>query len=198
MALKLDYVVRETSTNMRRNVTLTIAAIVTMAVSLGLFGSAMLIRAGVDSLSSRWQKGVEVIVFVDRKITPEQTDALEKKLGALIAKHGPQKGAILDLRNNPGGLLDQGILCMGPATRSGCGGLCPKANVPCRGCYGPAPNVTDQGAKMVSAISSVIDSQDPDEINRILDQIPDPVGTFYRFSIPESMLHRKQSDSAAR
>ena len=58
MALKLDYVVRETSTNMRRNVTLTIAAIVTMAVSLGLFGSAMLIRAGVDSLSSRWQKGV--------------------------------------------------------------------------------------------------------------------------------------------
>jgi cell division transport system permease protein len=80
MALKLDYVVRETSTNMRRNVTLTIAAIVTMAVSLGLFGSAMLIRAGVDSLSSRWQKGVEVIVFVDRKITPEQTSALRKKL----------------------------------------------------------------------------------------------------------------------
>jgi F420-non-reducing hydrogenase small subunit len=95
-------------------------------------------------------------------------------------------------------LLDQGILCMGPATRSGCGGLCPKANVPCRGCYGPAPNVIDQGAKMVSAISSVIDSQDPDEINRILDQIPDPVGTFYRFSIPESMLHRKQADTAGR
>ena len=81
MALKLDYVVRETSTNMRRNVTLTIAAIVTMAVSLGLFGSAMLIRAGVDSLSSRWQKGVEVIVFVDRQITPEQKQALEDKLG---------------------------------------------------------------------------------------------------------------------
>jgi F420-non-reducing hydrogenase small subunit len=92
-------------------------------------------------------------------------------------------------------LLDQGILCMGPATRSGCGGLCVKANMPCRGCYGPAPNVTDQGAKMVSAISSVIDSQDPDEINRILEQIPDPVGTFYRFSIPDSMLHRKQSDA---
>jgi cell division transport system permease protein len=65
---------------MRRNVTLTIAAIVTMAVSLGLFGSAMLIRAGVDSLSSRWQKGVEVIVFVDRKIEPAQQEALEKTL----------------------------------------------------------------------------------------------------------------------
>jgi cell division transport system permease protein len=77
MVLKLDYVVRETSTNMRRNVTLTIAAIVTMAVSLGLFGSAMLIRAGVDSLSSRWQQGVEVVVFVNRNITAEEKTALE-------------------------------------------------------------------------------------------------------------------------
>jgi cell division transport system permease protein len=77
MVLKLDYVVRETSTNMRRNVTLTIAAIVTMAVSLGLFGSAMLIRAGVDSLSSRWQQGVEVVVFVKRDITPEEKSTLQ-------------------------------------------------------------------------------------------------------------------------
>ena len=89
-------------------------------------------------------------------------------------------------------LLDQGLICMGPATRSGCGALCVKANMPCRGCYGAAPNVEDQGAKMVSALSSAIDSQDPAEINWILDQIPDPVGTFYRFTVPASMLHRKQ------
>ena len=81
MALKLDYVVRETSTNMRRNVTLNIAAIVTMAVSLGLFGSAMLLRAGVDALSSRWEEGVEVIVFLQRDITEEAKDALETELG---------------------------------------------------------------------------------------------------------------------
>jgi F420-non-reducing hydrogenase small subunit len=81
---------------------------------------------------------------------------------------------------------------MGPATRSGCGALCVKANMPCRGCYGAAPNVIDQGVKMVSAISSVIDSQDPAEIDSILDQIADPVGTFYRFSVPNSILHRKQ------
>lgn len=90
-------------------------------------------------------------------------------------------------------LLDQGILCMGSVTRSGCGALCAKANMPCRGCYGPAPNVLDQGGKMVSALSSVIDSQDPIEINWILDQIPDPVGTLYRFSVASSMLHRKQA-----
>jgi len=81
---------------------------------------------------------------------------------------------------------------MGPATRSGCGALCVKANMPCRGCYGPAPNVADQGAKMISALSSVIDSQDPVEINAIIGQIADPVGTFYRFSVPVSILRRKQ------
>jgi F420-non-reducing hydrogenase small subunit len=93
-------------------------------------------------------------------------------------------------------LLDQGIICLGPATRSGCGALCVKANMPCRGCYGAAPNVADQGVKMVSAISSVIGSQDPAEINSILDQIVDPVGTFYRFSVPNSMLFRKQAGAA--
>ncbi|HMG40860.1 MAG TPA: ABC transporter permease [Acidimicrobiales bacterium] len=80
MALKLDYVIRETSTNLRRNVTLNIAAVVTMAVSLGLFGSAMLLRAGVDALSSRWEEGVEVVVFVQRDISEEAKDTLETDL----------------------------------------------------------------------------------------------------------------------
>lgn len=93
-------------------------------------------------------------------------------------------------------LLDQGIVCMGPATRSGCGALCVKANMPCRGCYGPAPNVADQGAKMISALSSVIDAREPAEIQRILDQIPDPAGTFYRFGVPASLLHRRISPPA--
>ena len=90
-------------------------------------------------------------------------------------------------------LLDQGIICMGPATRSGCGGLCVAAGTPCRGCYGPPPQVRDQGAKMISALASVIDSTDENEIERILGQIEDPVGTFYRFSLAHSMLRRVQS-----
>ncbi len=93
-------------------------------------------------------------------------------------------------------LLDQGILCMGPATRSGCGALCVAAGMPCRGCYGPPPNTKDQGTKMISALASVIDSDDPDEIDRILDGILDPVGTFYRFSMAKATLGRVQIHDA--
>jgi F420-non-reducing hydrogenase small subunit len=89
-------------------------------------------------------------------------------------------------------LLDQGIVCMGPATRSGCGALCTSAGVPCRGCYGPPPNAPDQGAKMVSALASVIDAHEPEELEKIFDQIVDPLGSFYRFSLPHSILRRKQ------
>jgi F420-non-reducing hydrogenase small subunit len=85
-------------------------------------------------------------------------------------------------------LLDQGILCMGPATRSGCGALCVSVGVPCRGCYGPPPNSKDQGMKMVAALASVIDSEDPDQIDRILNGIVDPIGTFYRFSMATATL----------
>ncbi len=88
-------------------------------------------------------------------------------------------------------LLDQGILCMGPATRDGCGAKCPSVNMPCRGCYGPPPNSKDQGAKMISALASVIDSEDPDEIDEILNGVLDPIGSFYRFSLSKAKLGRK-------
>jgi F420-non-reducing hydrogenase small subunit len=89
-------------------------------------------------------------------------------------------------------LLEQGMVCMGPATRAGCGAKCVRAGVPCRGCYGPPANVRDQGAKMASAIAGVIDSDDPEETQALIDSIPDPIGTFYRFSLPSSTLRRRQ------
>jgi F420-non-reducing hydrogenase small subunit len=87
-------------------------------------------------------------------------------------------------------LFDQGIICAGPATRGGCGALCPQVNMPCRGCYGPPPNVTDQGASLLSAVASVVDADTEEEAARIVGEIPDPIGTFYRFSLPASLLHR--------
>jgi len=87
-------------------------------------------------------------------------------------------------------LLEQGLLCAGIATRGGCGAPCPQANMPCTGCYGPVEGVADQGAAFLGAVASVIDSDDPEEIRRIVDDIRDPVGTFYRYSLPASLLRR--------
>jgi F420-non-reducing hydrogenase small subunit len=95
-------------------------------------------------------------------------------------------------------LLDQGLLCMGPATRSGCGARCTAVGVPCRGCYGAPPDSRDQGAKMVSALASVIDSHDPEELERILADVVDPIGTFYRFSLAKATLGRARTAAAAR
>jgi F420-non-reducing hydrogenase small subunit len=89
-------------------------------------------------------------------------------------------------------LMEQGMVCLGPATRSGCGAKCVAAGVPCRGCYGLPSNIRDQGAKMASALASVIDSLDEAEVERILDTVADPLGTFYRFSLPASLLRRVQ------
>ncbi len=88
-------------------------------------------------------------------------------------------------------LLEQGVICMGPATRGGCGARCIEGNAPCRGCYGPAEGTIDPGAKMMSAIATMIDSNDEEEIEKIITQIEDPAGTFYRFSLPASILRRK-------
>jgi F420-non-reducing hydrogenase small subunit len=85
-------------------------------------------------------------------------------------------------------LLEQGIPCNGPATRSGCNARCPSAGAQCIGCYGPAEGVIDYGARLVSAFASVIDSTDPEEIDRILDGIVDPTGQFYRFNLAGSLL----------
>ncbi len=93
-------------------------------------------------------------------------------------------------------LLEQGLICMGINTRAGCGARCIKANMPCRGCMGPTPEVTDQGAKLVSAIASILgvdgeEHMSDEEIEALVNQIKDPLGTFYRYSLPVSLLKRK-------
>ncbi len=105
----------------------------------------------------------------------------EKKIGAFRR--------VQDGRTDPElCLLEQGIPCNGPATRGGCGALCPKAGAPCIGCYGPAEGVVDFGARLVAAFGSVVDGTTPEEIERVLDGLPDPAGQFYRFSLAGSLL----------
>jgi len=85
-------------------------------------------------------------------------------------------------------LLEQGIPCNGPATRSGCNARCPSAGAQCIGCYGPAEGVMDYGARLITSFASVIDSNDPKQIESIIDGIPDPAGQFYRFNLAGSLL----------
>lgn len=88
-------------------------------------------------------------------------------------------------------MLAQGFVCMGPATRGGCGALCLNGNMPCTGCFGPTSRVRDQGAKILSSICSSIAPKDEDGIDGVLEGIPDPVGTFYRYGLARCLLRRR-------
>lgn len=85
-------------------------------------------------------------------------------------------------------LLEQGVVCMGPATRSGCGAPCTDALMPCRGCYGPAGDSIDQGAKMIATLGTLVDSEDEQTIVDTVSAIVDPAGTFYSFTLPVSIM----------
>jgi F420-non-reducing hydrogenase small subunit len=89
-------------------------------------------------------------------------------------------------------LLAQGILCLGPVTRSGCEALCVKGGMPCTGCFGPAERVRDYGGKALSAIASIVDCTDEKAAAQIFAAVPDPAGTFYRYGVPASLLGHKQ------
>jgi F420-non-reducing hydrogenase small subunit len=94
-------------------------------------------------------------------------------------------------------MIEQGVICLGPATRAGCNAQCLKANQPCRGCMGPTAGVMDQGGSMLSALASVFKTEDnesqltEDEILTLMTQIKDPLGTFYAFTMPKSIIKRK-------
>lgn len=85
-------------------------------------------------------------------------------------------------------LLEQGAMCLGPATRGGCGALCPRAGMRCEGCYGPAPGATDQGSAMIGAIGGMLDASTEQRARELVDEIVDPAGTFYRFSMATGNL----------
>jgi F420-non-reducing hydrogenase small subunit len=100
-------------------------------------------------------------------------------------------------------LLEQGLVCMGVATRDGCGALCPKVDMPCIGCYGPPDGVLDQGAKMAATLGSILDIEPlkaqaegapmDAAADRAFSSIPDWVGTMYKFSLADALLGRSKA-----
>lgn len=96
--------------------------------------------------------------------------------------------------------LEQGLLCLGIATRGGCGATCIQANMPCRGCFGPTPEMLDPGAEALSAIGSIVAHEHEDNLiagKRLqgVRSIADLTGTFYRFTLPSATIFRAVDDT---
>lgn len=93
-------------------------------------------------------------------------------------------------------LMDQGILCLGPATLGGCNARCTRVGQPCRGCYGPTKLVQEHGASALTAIASLFPVLDDDptmdesKIIEIMKTIKDPLGYFYAYTVGKSLLQR--------
>ncbi|MFC1833626.1 oxidoreductase [Thermodesulfobacteriota bacterium] len=149
---------------------------------------------------------------------PAPPHLIENAINSLLSGHLPPKGSVLALRRalcdgcernetKPNRIemknikrvheiepdpdfcfLVQGIICMGPVTRMGCGHTCIHTNTPCRGCFGPVPGAAEGGAKYLSGLVSLIKAESDEDVKRIIDSIVDPAGYFYRFSQPSSIL----------
>uniref|UniRef100_A0A7V6CMQ6 Oxidoreductase n=1 Tax=candidate division WOR-3 bacterium TaxID=2052148 RepID=A0A7V6CMQ6_UNCW3 len=125
--------------------------------------------------------------------TCERNESFPKKLPAIKR--------MIDIQPDPKTcFLAQGIICLGPATRSGCNNLCIKGNAPCTGCLGPLPEVVDQGAKMISALASILlldeERKNYEDFYQILERelakIKDPIGTFYMYSLAKAILNKRR------
>jgi F420-non-reducing hydrogenase small subunit len=88
--------------------------------------------------------------------------------------------------------LAQGIICLGPVTRGGCGESCININLPCRGCFGPVDGVEDSGVKFLPALASLSKLEIEADIKKFADSIDDLAGYLYRFSLPVSILGKIQ------
>jgi F420-non-reducing hydrogenase small subunit len=86
--------------------------------------------------------------------------------------------------------LAEGYVCMGPATRGGCGERCIRGNMPCRGCFGPTPDALDAGTKFLAGLGAVTSGSSAEEVMATASSLVDPLGTLYRFSLPSSLLGR--------
>jgi cell division transport system permease protein len=83
VGLSLDYVARETGTNLWRNRLMTVAAVLTVAVSLSLVGAALLLKQGVSTATMRWKGGVQLAVFMQPSAPADETQAVATKLAAM-------------------------------------------------------------------------------------------------------------------
>lgn len=83
MPLSTEYVARETASNLWRNRLMTIAAVLTVAVSLSLVGAALLLKQGASRAEAEWQRGTEVMVWMRPNATHAEVTAVGTQLRSL-------------------------------------------------------------------------------------------------------------------
>lgn len=88
MALKVGYFVREAGTNLRRNKLMTMAAILTAAVSLLLLGGVLTLRAFVGSITGQIEEQIEVSVYLTDNITEAQQRDVQSTIEGLDVVKG--------------------------------------------------------------------------------------------------------------
>ncbi|MCE2513252.1 MAG: ABC transporter permease [Acidimicrobiia bacterium] len=74
------YVLRETGQNLWRNILLAVATVVTVGVSLAMFGGFLLFQVAVDSATARWQDGVEFIVWMNTDVNTDEDSSVRNQL----------------------------------------------------------------------------------------------------------------------
>ncbi|HLI54359.1 MAG TPA: permease-like cell division protein FtsX [Acidimicrobiales bacterium] len=82
MSLSSAYVARETAGNLRRNLLMTFAAIVTMAVSLTALGAVLVMRQAIAKASVQWRGGVEMAIFLNPSVSATETSAIRAELSS--------------------------------------------------------------------------------------------------------------------
>ncbi|MDA8063159.1 MAG: permease-like cell division protein FtsX, partial [Actinomycetota bacterium] len=82
------YLLRETGGNLRRNLAMTIAAVVTMFVSLAAAGGVLIMRQAIHEQAVQWQGGVQVAVFLNASVSPGEVRAVGRLLAEDHASGG--------------------------------------------------------------------------------------------------------------
>lgn len=80
MIQRVSYAFRETIASFRRNMTLSVAAVITSAVSLLLVGATFLIQRAFDNLLVQWRGDVGMIVFVRPDASAESLAYIKQNL----------------------------------------------------------------------------------------------------------------------
>ncbi len=89
MGISLQYVIKETGTNLKRNVFITVAAVMVVTVSLYLVGVVLIASFAVDRTLTLQTRKVEVAVFLNKDVTPSERDSIQRDLLAM-----PEVGSV--------------------------------------------------------------------------------------------------------